>query len=117
MVKHPLNVEYIMHILVTPLAKEHIIKFVPTGYAGIRIALVPNGCAGWEHVFTLCEEPDDGDLMLSLTDNIVMVVAPNTHLFLDGAELDYVCTGVNYELQLNNPNVTVCGCGKSFSNN
>jgi len=96
-------------------AVTHIKKIVPKDYAGVRISLVPNGCAGWEHKFSLCEQPMFGDYIVPLGDDINIVMNQSTKAFIEGASIQYIKNGLNMELTIDNPNVTVCGCGKSFS--
>ena len=102
-------------ISVKGAAMRHLMNTIPAHFAGLRIRLIPDGCAGWTHQFSPCETPHQNDFVISLNDQAYLVIDPSTIEFIDGSTVDYVQDGLNWKLVINNPNLKVCGCGASFA--
>ena len=80
---------------------------------GIRLALKGGGCAGFEYNMSYCSTAIPGDEIINYGP-IVFYIDETSKPYLDGAQLDYVRTGVNEQFVFNNPNERGhCGCGVS----
>jgi|TARA_B110000914_G_C15201574_1_gene326459 iron-sulfur cluster assembly accessory protein len=81
---------------------------------GVRIALKPGGCAGFEYKFDYIDdlsEPDD--LVMDFVTFKVAIDRMSLPM-LDGATLDWTVNGINEEFIFRNPNEqSKCGCGVS----
>ena len=82
---------------------------------GLRVAVKPTGCSGYQYVVETAETINDQDQVFE--SNGVKVVTDQLSLrYLAGTELDYVREGLNAGFRFNNPNVEeTCGCGESFN--
>jgi iron-sulfur cluster assembly protein len=85
--------------------------------AGLRIAVKPSGCSGMAYVLELEDKANFGDKeSVYECHGIPVVVDPKSLVYVDGAQLDYVCEGVQEGFKVSNPNVKdECGCGESFT--
>lgn len=104
-------------VTITPAAAEHFAQQLrKKGGHGVRISLEEAGCTGFKYVIDEVEKQQDGDIVITL-DNDVRVFLDAEHLdALNGMVVDYAQQGLNHNLVLNNPNVKeACGCGESFS--
>lgn len=82
----------------------------------VRISLKESGCSGFMYVFEEAEAPLEGDVVMSLDNNLVVCLKPADAMALRGSEIDYTREGLNQNLKINNPNVKdACGCGASFN--
>ncbi len=83
-------------------------------HGGVRIALKPGGCAGYEYKFDYLDnllEPDD--YILDFVKFKIAIDKMSLPL-IDGATLDWKVTGINEEFTFLNPNEqSKCGCGVS----
>ena len=83
-----------------------------TGY-GVRLDVIPGGCAGFKYFMDFEQEADKEDVVVE-QDSLRLFIRPESVEFLQGTELDYVQTLEKSGFQFNNPNVThSCHCGKS----
>jgi len=82
---------------------------------GLRLAVKPTGCSGYQYVIETAMTVNDQDQVFE--SNGVKVVTDQLSLrYLAGTELDYVKEGLNSGFRFNNPNVEeTCGCGESFN--
>lgn len=82
---------------------------------GLRVAVKPTGCSGYQYVVEAAENINEQDQVFE--SNGVKVVTDQLSLrYLTGTELDYVREGLNAGFKFNNPNVQdTCGCGESFN--
>ena len=88
------------------LRKKHNKKFV-------RLSVKGGGCAGFEYVMSYCSDSIPGDEIIDYGP-ITFYIDEASKPYLDGAQLDYVKTGINEQFVFNNPNETgSCGCGVS----
>ncbi len=102
---------------VTDMACEYLERALATApdKTGVRIDVRTAGCSGLKYQFSLESAPQTGDRTVRLKD-ITYYVSAKAELHLLGATLDYVKSGMNYELDfIANPNEAArCGCGESF---
>ena len=83
-------------------------------FLGIRLAVSGGGCSGFQYDMNLERAARDGDQILEV-DGFKVFVDPQSMLYLEGTEIDYVESLKGAGFQFKNPNVTgTCGCGESF---
>jgi len=104
-------------ITVTDAAAEHFRQALAgTAYHGVRISVQESGCTGFKYVLKEADTASQGDVELTLSNNVRVYLEGKAVTFLRGTEIDFALEGVNRALKFNNPNVTAeCGCGESFS--
>lgn len=84
------------------------------GY-GLRVGVVPGGCAGLSYDLRFQKTPYDNDLVIEQGD-LKIFVNPESLTFLQGVEIHYVDSLKESGFQYKNPNAqSSCGCGTSFS--
>ena len=108
-----------MTITVTPTAVGEVQKFMEeqgvTTVAGLRVAVLPGGCSGFQYGLNIEDEPQDDDEILE-SNGIRLFVDPFSGQYLDGVEIDYVTTMMGAGFTFKNPNSSGgCGCGSSFT--
>ncbi|MGI9345279.1 MAG: HesB/IscA family protein [Gammaproteobacteria bacterium] len=82
---------------------------------GIRLGVRESGCSGMAYVLEFVDETVEQDIVLDQF-GVRFFMAPDSLIYLNGAELDLVREGVNEGLRFSNPNATSeCGCGESFN--
>lgn len=106
-------------IKVTPNAVAEVQKFMQEQGAGeasgLRVAVLPGGCSGFQYGLNIEDEAQDDDEVLDL-DGLRVFVDPFSGQYLSGVEIDYVTTMMGSGFTFNNPNATGgCGCGSSFT--
>jgi iron-sulfur cluster assembly protein len=81
----------------------------------LRLAVEPNGCAGWSYRMQFIPSPQPQDSLYTCGD--LQFVVESAHLpFLDGLVLDYSEDLMGGGFRFHNPNATqTCGCGNSFA--
>lgn len=104
---------------VTPEALEHLAAVLRDGEypetAGIRAAIVPGGCSGFQYSLEVEDAADDEDEVIVCESGIRIFIDPFSAQYLDGATLDYENTMMGSGFVFRNPNaVGGCGCGRSF---
>lgn len=104
-------------ITVTPRAIEELKVLLSnrsaTGTTGLRLAVVPGGCAGWQYEMKVAEA-EQGDEVLE-ADGVRVIVAEGSVTLLEGSEIDYVDDLSDSGFRVNNPQAErSCGCGTSF---
>ncbi|MEK6874438.1 MAG: iron-sulfur cluster assembly accessory protein [Nanoarchaeota archaeon] len=101
----------------TPKAVQKAVEFMKAegaeGY-GLRVAVLPGGCAGYSYDLGFAQQPQPNDIIL-LTNGMKVFVDPDSVEYLKGTTLDFVeslhATGFKFD----NPNAkSHCGCGSSF---
>lgn len=105
-------------VRLTPAAiakvKEMIAREGKEG-AGLRVGVVPGGCAGMSYDLRLQKAPYDNDIVFE-QDGLRIFVNPESIPFLKGTQIDYVDTLKESGFKYKNPNASgSCGCGTSFS--
>jgi iron-sulfur cluster assembly accessory protein len=106
-------------ITVTPTAVEEVRKFMSeqgsTDKAGLRVAVLPGGCSGFQYGLNIEDEQQDDDEILDVN-GIRVFVDPFSSQYLEGVEIDYVTTMMGSGFTFKNPNASGgCGCGSSFT--
>ncbi len=108
-----------MQITVTANAVAEVQKFMQeqgaTAEAGLRVAVLPGGCSGFQYGLNIEDEPQADDDVLE-SNGLKLFVDPFSGQYLDGVEIDYVTTMMGSGFSFKNPNATGgCGCGSSFT--
>ena len=108
-----------MTITVTPTAAEEVRKFMDeqgsNGQAGLRVAVLPGGCSGFQYGLNIEDEQQDDDEIFEVS-GLRLFVDPFSSQYLDGVEIDYVTTMMGSGFTFKNPNASGgCGCGSSFT--
>jgi iron-sulfur cluster assembly accessory protein len=108
-----------MNIIVTPTAVAEVQKFIEeqgaAETAGLRVAVLPGGCSGFQYGLNIEDEPQEDDEILQ-TNGIKLFVDQFSGQYLDGVEIDYVTTMMGSGFTFKNPNASGgCGCGSSFT--
>jgi iron-sulfur cluster assembly accessory protein len=108
-----------MTITVTPSAVAEVQKFMEeqgaANTAGLRVAVLPGGCSGFQYGLNIEDEPQNDDDVVDLN-GIRLFVDPFSGQYLDGVEIDYVTTMMGAGFTFKNPNASGgCGCGSSFN--
>ncbi len=108
-----------MQITVTPNAVAEVQKFMQeqgaTAEAGLRVAVLPGGCSGFQYGLNIEDESQADDDILE-SNGLKLFVDPFSSQYLDGVEIDYVTTMMGSGFSFKNPNATGgCGCGSSFT--
>lgn len=82
---------------------------------GLRLAVKPTGCAGYEYIVGYAESIEEGDQVFESKGIPVIVDAESLEL-LDGTVVDFVTAGISKTFKFSNPNASgECGCGESFN--
>lgn len=105
------------NIDLTDRAANHIRTYLAKhdGGIGLRVAVKPTGCSGYQYVIEAAESIGDHDRAFE-SKGVKIVVDEQSLRYLAGTELDYVRDGLNEGFRFHNPNVQeTCGCGESFS--
>ena len=80
---------------------------------GLRIRLVPGGCAGFQYDFAIEKDASDGDKVIK-NDGLRVFVDETSLQFMEGSTVDYIETLHEAGFRVNNPNFEhSCSCGKS----
>jgi iron-sulfur cluster assembly accessory protein len=108
-----------MTITVTPTAVAEVQKFMEeqgaTEAAGLRVAVLPGGCSGFQYGLNIEDDAQDDDDIID-SHGIRLFVDPFSGQYLDGVEIDYVTTMMGSGFTFKNPNAAGgCGCGSSFT--
>ena len=108
-----------MTITVTSTAAAEVQKFMEeqgaTEAAGLRVAVLPGGCSGFQYGLNIEDEAQDDDDIVE-SNGIRLFVDPFSGQYLDVVEIDYVTTMMGAGFTFKNPNASGgCGCGSSFT--
>ena len=83
--------------------------------AGLRVAVLPGGCSGFQYGLNIEDAPEDGDEILELH-GFRLFVDPFSAQYLEGVEIDYVQSLMGSGFSFKNPTAAGgCGCGSSFA--
>lgn len=84
------------------------------GVLGIRIAVIPGGCAGFEYEFSFEKQKQKDDIVIE-EDGVKFFVDAASMGMLKGAKIDYIENLQASGFKITNPNAKAsCGCGHSF---
>lgn len=106
-------------VSMTAAATEKVQDFilehgVETG-AGLRVAVLPGGCSGFQYGLNIEDRPEDDDEVLEIS-GVTVFVDPFSAQYLEGVEIDYVSSMMGQGFTFRNPNASGgCGCGSSFT--
>lgn len=108
-----------MTVTVTPTAADEVRKFMEeqgaATAAGLRVAVLPGGCSGFQYGLNIEDEAQEDDDILEAS-GLRLFVDPFSGQYLDGVEIDYVTTMMGSGFTFKNPNANGgCGCGSSFT--
>lgn len=106
-----------MSITLTKAAAKHISQTIAneTNTLGIRLKVKESGCSGYAYVTELAKQIHEEDVVF-VDKKIKIIVDKQSLTYLQGTEIDYKATGINWALIFNNPNAEMhCGCGESFN--
>lgn len=109
-----------MNIVVTETAMAEVRKFMEeqgaaADTAGLRVAVLPGGCSGFQYGLNIEDEPQEDDEILD-SNGLRLFVDPFSGQYLEGVEIDYVTTMMGSGFTFKNPNSSGgCGCGSSFT--
>ena len=96
--------------------ENFIVEHGASEVAGLRVAVLPGGCSGFQYGLNIDEEPEQDDEVLDLSAGIRVFVDPFSAQYLEGVEIDYVTSMMGSGFTFNNPVATGgCGCGSSFT--
>lgn len=108
-----------MQITLTPTAVSTVQQFIEDQGAeegaGLRVAVLPGGCSGFQYGLNIEDTPESDDEILDL-EGLKVFVDPFSAQYLEGVEIDYVTTMMGSGFTFRNPNASGgCGCGSSFT--
>ncbi|MBI4919210.1 iron-sulfur cluster insertion protein ErpA [archaeon] len=105
-------------VIVTEKAAEKlkvILKEQKKEGHGLRIAVMPGGCSGFQYAFDFEKEQQDKDTVIEV-EGVKFFVDSDSMKLLKGAKIDYVDSLQGAGFKISNPNAKgTCGCGQSFS--
>ena len=105
-------------IVLTPTAITKVQEFMSehgAAQAGLRVAVLPGGCSGFQYGLNIEDAPEGDDEVLDLA-GVKVFVDPFSAQYLEGVEIDYVSTMMGSGFAFRNPNASGgCGCGSSFT--
>jgi iron-sulfur cluster assembly accessory protein len=84
--------------------------------AGLRVAVLPGGCSGFQYGLNIEDSPEEDDEILNLDPGVRVFVDPFSAQYLEGVRIDYVTSMMGSGFTFSNPAATGgCGCGSSFT--
>lgn len=104
-------------VSVTDAAKAHFERILANSEdVAVRLSTKVSGCSGYAYVLEPVANANEGDIEISLNQDITLLVARDSQELVKDTQIDYVQQGINGEIRFNNPNVVnECGCGESFN--
>ena len=106
-------------LTLTPAAVSKVQSFIEeqgaSEDAGLRVAVLPGGCSGFQYGLNIEDAPESDDEILDLS-GVTIFLDPFSLQYLSGVEIDYVTSMMGSGFTFTNPNATGgCGCGSSFT--
>jgi len=106
-------------VTLTRTATEKVQDFIQDhgveGPVGLRVAVLPGGCSGFQYGLNIEDAPEDDDEILDVS-GVKLFVDPFSAQYLEGVEIDYVSSMMGQGFTFRNPSATGgCGCGSSFT--
>jgi iron-sulfur cluster assembly protein len=106
-------------VTLTKTATQKVNEFINEhgveGDTGLRVAVLPGGCSGFQYGLNIEDGPEEDDEILDL-EGIKIFVDPFSAQYLEGVEIDYVTSFMGQGFSFRNPNASGgCGCGSSFT--
>lgn len=82
--------------------------------AGLRVTVMPGGCAGYTYGLDFEDAAKEDDLTMEI-EGLQIFINEDVEPLVSGAKLDFVESLQGAGFVLDNPNASShCGCGKSF---
>lgn len=109
-----------IQIALSDVAAREVRKFVEEesvdgDVAGLRVAVVPGGCSGFEYSLTLEDQVEEDDFVVE-SHGIKLFVDPFSAQYLTGTRIGYTSGFQGSGFTFDNPNASGgCGCGSSFA--
>lgn len=108
-----------MDITLTPTAVTTVERFLGEHGggedAGLRVAVLPGGCSGFQYGLNIEDGPEEDDEILDIS-GVRVFVDPFSLQYLEGVQIDYVTGMMGSGFAFKNPNAAGgCGCGSSFT--
>jgi len=108
-----------MQIILTPTAVSKVQEFITenaaANAAGLRVAVLPGGCSGFQYGLNIEDAPEGDDEVFDIA-GVKVFVDPFSAQYLEGVEIDYVSNMMGSGFSFRNPNASAgCGCGSSFT--
>ncbi len=108
-----------MTLMLTPAAVGKVQDFIEEhggeDNAGLRVAVLPGGCSGFQYGLNIEDGPEDDDDIWDQA-GVRIFVDPFSAQYLEGVEIDYVTSMMGAGFTFRNPNSSGgCGCGSSFA--
>ena len=108
-----------MDLTLTPMAVEKVQGFIADhgggDEAGLRVAVLPGGCSGFQYGVNIEDAPEADDEIL-IQHGLRIFVDPFSAQYLDGVEVDYKTSMMGSGFAFTNPQASGgCGCGSSFT--
>jgi iron-sulfur cluster assembly protein len=109
-----------LHMLtLTATAAEKVHDFIQEhgveGEAGLRVAVLPGGCSGFQYGLNVEDGPESDDEVFDVS-GVKVFVDPFSAQYLEGVEIDYVTSFMGQGFAFRNPTASGgCGCGSSFT--
>ena len=106
-------------LTLTNTAAEKVQDFIQEhgveGEAGLRVAVLPGGCSGFQYGLNVEDGPESDDEVFDVS-GVKIFVDPFSAQYLEGVEIDYVTSFMGQGFAFRNPTATGgCGCGSSFT--
>ena len=106
-------------LILTPTAAQKVQDFIEEHAAGtdagLRVAVLPGGCSGFQYGLNIEDSPESDDEILEQA-GVRIFVDPFSAQYLEGVEIDYVSSMMGSGFSFRNPNAAGgCGCGSSFT--
>ncbi len=107
-------------LALTPRAAEEVRRFfaeekVPVETGGLRVAVLPGGCSGFQYRLEPVDRPAQDDLVIE-SEGVRLFVDEFSGTYLNGTTIDYKSNFQEAGFAFENPNATGgCGCGSSFT--
>ena len=106
-------------LTLTATAAEKVLGFIEEhgvdGAAGLRVAVLPGGCSGFQYGLNVEDGPESDDEVFEVS-GVKVFVDPFSAQYLEGVEIDYVTSFMGQGFSFRNPNASGgCGCGSSFT--
>lgn len=106
-------------VKMTNTATEKVQNFIQEhgveGDVGLRVAVLPGGCSGFQYGLNIEDGPESDDEVLEVG-GVRVFVDPFSAQYLEGVEIDYVSSMMGQGFTFRNPNASGgCGCGSSFT--
>ncbi len=106
-------------VTITSTATDKVQDFIQEhsqeAAAGLRVAVLPGGCSGFQYGLNIEDEPESDDEVIEIA-GIKVFIDPFSAQYLEGVEIDYVSSMMGQGFTFRNPNASGgCGCGSSFT--